>query len=58
MEKKMKVDPKGITMLSRAEMQSISGGSLVETVVKLVLSGAEYFFYMGIREAKRMKAQL
>lgn len=58
MENKLKVDPKGQTMLSRAEMQNISGGSLVETLVKLVISGAEYFFRMGITEAKRMKAQL
>jgi hypothetical protein len=58
MEKKLKVDPKGQTMLTHEEMQSITGGSLTETVVKLVLSGMEYFYNMGIREAKRMKALL
>ena len=58
MEKKLKVDPKGHTMLSRTEMQSISGGSILETVVKLCLSGMDYFYRMGISEAKRMKAQL
>ncbi|HUQ66600.1 MAG TPA: hypothetical protein VM101_10615 [Flavitalea sp.] len=58
MKKKLKVDPKGQTMLSREEMRCIQGGSLTETVVKLVLSGMEYFYNMGIREAKRMKALL
>jgi hypothetical protein len=58
MEKKLKVDPKGQSMLSRAEMKGITGGSLTETVVKLVLSGMEFFYRMGINEAKRMKAQL
>jgi hypothetical protein len=58
MEKKSRVDPKGYTMLSHEEMQSISGGSLTESIVKMVFSAAEYFFRMGVREAKRMKAQL
>jgi hypothetical protein len=58
MVKKLKVDPKGQTMLSRAEMKNISGGSILETVVKMVLSGAEYCFRLGIREAQRVKAQL
>jgi hypothetical protein len=58
MEKKLKVDPKGQTMLTRAQMQSVSGGSLVDTIVKLVISGAEYCFRMGVREAHRVKAQL
>ena len=58
MEKNLKVDPKGQSMLSRAEMKSVTGGSLTETVVKLVMSGMEFFFRMGISEAKRMKAQL
>jgi hypothetical protein len=58
MEKNLKVDPKGQSMLSRAEMKGITGGSLTETVVKLVLSGMEFFYRMGINEAKRMKAQL
>jgi hypothetical protein len=58
MEKKLKVDPKGQTMLTRAEMQSISGGSLLDTIVKMVLSGAEYCFRLGVREAQRVKAQL
>jgi len=52
------VDPKGQTMLTRQEMQSITGGSLTETLVKLVLSGMDYFFRMGVTEAKRMKALL
>jgi hypothetical protein len=58
MEKNLKVDPKGHAMLTRSEMQNISGGSLLETIVKLVLSGAEYCYHMGVREAQRMKAQL
>ena len=58
MEKKSRVDPVGQVMLSREEMQNITGGSLVETLVKLVLSGVDYFYRMGITEAKRMKAQL
>lgn len=58
MEKNLRVSPQGQTMLSREEMKSISGGSITETVVKLVLSGMEYFYRMGISEAKRMKAQL
>jgi len=58
MEKKLEVDPKGQTMLSRTEMQNICGGSILETVVKLVLSGAEFCFRLGIREAQRVKAQL
>ena len=58
MEKRMKVDPKGQCELSRNEMQTITGGSITETVIKLVLSGASYFYQMGVREAKRMKALL
>ena len=58
MEKKLEVDPKGQTMLSRTEMQNICGGSILETVVKLVLSGAEFCFRLGVREAQRVKAQL
>ena len=58
MEKQVKVDPKRPLMLSRNEMQNIVGGSITETVIKAVLSGMEYFYRMGIREAKRMKAQL
>jgi hypothetical protein len=58
MEENLEVDPKGQSMLSRAEMQNICGGSILETVVKLVLSGAEYCFRLGIREAQRVKAQL
>ncbi len=45
-------------MLSREEMKNISGGSLTETLGKLVLSGAEDFYRMGIRVAKRMKSML
>ena len=58
MEKKLRVDPKGQTTLSREEMNGVTGGSLTETLVKLVISGAEYFFRLGIREAKRIKATL
>ena len=58
MEKRSMVDPKGQTMLTRQEMQNITGGSLTETLVKLVLSGMDYFFRMGVTEAKRMKALL
>ena len=58
MEKNLKVDPKGQSMLSRGEMKIITGGSLTETIVKLVLSGMEFFYRMGISEAKRTKAQL
>jgi len=58
MEKKLEDDPNGHTMLTRAEMQSVAGGSILETVVKLVISGAEYCFRLGIREAQRIKAQL
>ena len=58
MEKKSKVDPKGQIMLSREDMRCICGGSLLETVVKLALSGMQYFYQMGISEAKRMKALL
>ena len=58
MEKKLEDNPNGHTMLTRAEMQSVAGGSILETIVKLVISGAEFCFHMGIREAQRMKAQL
>ena len=58
MKETMKVDPKGQTMLSRDEMMNIKGGSLTETVVKYVVSLSEYFFHMGVREGKRMKAML
>ena len=52
------VDPMGQTMLTRAEMQSVTGGSLLDTIVKLVISGAEYCFLLGVREAQRVKAQI
>jgi hypothetical protein len=58
MDKLTRVDPKGQTMLSPEEMQNITGGSLVETVAKIVWSISEYFFRMGVTEAKRMKALL
>ena len=58
MEKKLKVDPKGQTMLSPEEMRCITGGSITETVAKLALSGMQFFGNMGIKEAKRMKALL
>lgn len=58
MEKQLKVDPKGHSLLSRTEMQDIVGGSLMEMVIKLVMSGMDYCFRGGIREAKRMKALL
>ena len=58
MEKNIRVDPKGCAMLSRAEMQQIKGGSLTETIIKLVMSATEYFYRMGIMEAKRMKATM
>lgn len=58
MEKQEKGDPKGHLMLSRNEMQDIVGGSITETIIKAVLSGMEFFYRMGIREAKRMKTQL
>lgn len=54
----MKVDPKGHLLLSRTEMQEITGGSLTDIVVKLVLSGMDFFYRMGVREAKRMKSLL
>ena len=54
----MQVDPKGHLLLKRAEMQNIKGGSLTDIVVKLVLSGVDFFYRMGIRESKRMKSLL
>lgn len=58
MEKQFKVDPKGQYALSKEEMQRIVGGSLAETLVKLAMQGAEYFFRMGVREGRRMKSLL
>lgn len=58
MEKQLRVDPKGHCLLSAEEQRSIKGGSITETVIKLVISGMDYFFRMGVREAKRMKSQL
>jgi hypothetical protein len=58
MEKQLRVDPKSHTLLSTEEMRTISGGSLTETLVKLAISAAAYFFNMGVQEAKRMKALL
>jgi hypothetical protein len=58
MEKEMKVDPKGQSALSCEEMTNITGGSITETVVKIVWSVTEYFFRVGVSEGKRMKAQL
>jgi hypothetical protein len=52
------VDPRGNSLLSQEDMQNISGGSLTDTVIKLVISGMDFFYRMGIREAKRMKTQL
>ena len=54
----MKVDPKGQSALSCEEMTNITGGSITETVVKIVWSVTEYFFRLGVSEGKRMKAQL
>lgn len=54
----MRVDPKGQSMLNREEMISVTGGSLTETVLKVVWSVSEYFFRMGVSEGKRMKALL
>lgn len=58
MEKQIKVDPKGHLLLSQTEMRNIKGGSLTDIAVKLVLSGMDFFYRMGVREAKRMKALL
>lgn len=58
MEKKSKVDPKGQTMLSHEEMRSFNGGLHAETIVKIILSGAGYFFRSSVSEAKRMKILL
>ena len=58
MEKQLKVDLRGHSMLSPDEMRNIKGGGLTDTVIKLVLAGMDYCFRMGIREAKRMKALL
>ena len=58
MEKQLRVDPKGHSLLSAEELRNTKGGSITETLVKLVMSGMDYFFRMGVREAKRMKAQL
>lgn len=40
----MKVDPKGQSALSCEEMTNITGGSITETVVKIVWSVTEIFF--------------
>lgn len=58
MEKQLRVDSKGHSMLNAQELRSIKGGSLTETVIKLVFAGMDFFFRMGVQEAKRMKSQL
>jgi len=58
MEKQLRTDPQGHILLSREQMDVISGGSLTETLVKLAMSAAAFFFNMGVQEAKRTKALL
>lgn len=44
--------------LSKQEMLNVSGGSVVSFLVKFAQWGATYFFNMGVREGKKMRAQL
>jgi hypothetical protein len=48
-----------VRALSSQEMRAISGGwSLTGFLVDLAKAGSIYFFNMGLREGRRMKAQL
>ena len=58
MDKLTRVDPKGQTMLNAEEVGNITGGLLVEKLARIACSISEYFFRMGVTEAKRMKALL
>ena len=47
-----------IRMLKSEELASIKGGGVVDYLVKFASWGAGYFFQMGVREGRRMRALL
>lgn len=53
-----KLDVAGLRPLSTDEMQNIHGGSIVSYLLKFAAWGAGYFFNMGVREGRRMRAFL
>jgi hypothetical protein len=47
-----------IRMLNADEMKQISGGSVVNFLLRFASWGTSYFFNMGVREGRTTRAQL
>lgn len=54
----IKLDVGSLRPLSTDEMQKIYGGSIADYLMKFAAWGANYFFNMGVREGRRMRALL
>lgn len=58
MKQQSKLDKLPVTEIPGEEMREISGGGLIDIVVKYVEKGITYCYNMGLNEALRYRKEL